>query len=137
MAQVIQFSSRRPLSASKGYSQMRGVPFLHVGNLAKCEEILDSEEENVLTQISKRECGEPEEQLQELLDGELDQVSRIRTEKHISQCSSCAQKLEEYKLLKEHCASLSSKDLLSQEIKSRLRSRLIRELGLSSEIFRE
>jgi hypothetical protein len=135
MAQVIDLSSRRTLFASKAYSETRGEPFVHVGNLIM-HEVRGMEEhaETVKSRNNIIDCDQSEELLMEFLDGDLDQVSQSRVEKHLSVCATCQEKLEEFKSLKIESRKISSEKFLSQEIKTRLRKRLSEELGLRLDV---
>jgi hypothetical protein len=134
MAQVIDLSSRRSLFASKAYSEIRGEPFLYVGNLVMHEERQLEEQAEKVKSNNITDCNKSEELLLEFLDGELDQVSRSRLEKHLSLCTSCEEKLEEFKMLKVESKKISSDTFLSHDIKTRLRKRLREELGLTFDV---
>lgn len=131
MAQVIDLSSRRALFASKAYSETRGEPFVHVGNLIMHEvRCLEENAETVKSKNNIADCDQSEELLLEFLDGDLDQVSQSRIEKHLSLCSSCVEKLEEFRILKVESRKISGETFLSQDIRTRLRKRLREELGV-------
>ncbi|HMO18682.1 MAG TPA: zf-HC2 domain-containing protein [Oligoflexia bacterium] len=141
MGQLVEFKARRGMSASKSYRDYQWLPFIQEvnGSGHYCEGAAAFnwrerlERDNMGN--SKLSCEQSENRIIELLDGELDQVTGMRVVKHVSECPECQRIMEEHQHLKEISSSLNSgfnKESNSGEVKKRLRSRLVNELGLSS-----
>jgi hypothetical protein len=75
-------------------------------------------------------CGLSEELLQDFVDGELDELTAHRVERHVAACKRCEKICVETKELKNLSGSLNSNVSVPTDIHHRLRAKLIEELNI-------
>lgn len=135
MAQIIDFNTIRAGLASKAYSPMKDEPYFQVGNLVLCGSTDLADKEKLVKGASLySNCEISEEALLDYMDGNLDELSSSRMSKHVAECSTCSELLNEFENLRQHAEGLRSSENLDDAIKLRLRNRLKSELGLTSDL---
>jgi hypothetical protein len=88
------------------------------------------EEEIDLEGSGQHTCGLSEELLQDYVDGELDELTAHRVERHVAACKRCEKICIETKELKTLSASLNSNLSAPTDIHHSLGDKLIEELNI-------
>ena len=117
----LSYSSRNMGASGKRF-------FAVSGNLVLSQDFYG--EEIDLEGSGQHTCGLSEELLQDFVDGELDELTAHRVERHVAACKRCEKICTETRELKKLSQSLSRDASVSGEIHHRLRNKLLEELNI-------
>ena len=134
-AQIIEISSFAGSTASKRDARRDKTNYLYAGNLAiEADVSINSWGAEGNKKMTCDTCEELDSQLQDFIDGDIDDLARQRLSQHLANCQEFRERMEQYQKVKMLAGSISESQVLDQGIRSRLRDKLNSELGLKLKV---